>query len=95
MGFLFVVIYWLILSSLIGFCLLRKHILLSLLSLESCSMGLLMLILLYLSYESSESYFYLVYLIFIVCEGVLGLCLLVSLMRGEGNDYVYGLEILC
>nr|YP_007474197.1 NADH dehydrogenase subunit 4L [Hackeriella veitchi]ACV96709.1 NADH dehydrogenase subunit 4L [Hackeriella veitchi] len=95
MDFFLFNIFWVVLSSLIGFCILRKHILLALLSLESCNLGLFLAIIFYLSFYYSESYLYLVFLIFVVCEGVLGLCLLVSFMRGRGNDYVYGLEMLC
>nr|AFI23548.1 NADH dehydrogenase subunit 4L [Peloridora minuta] len=88
-------IFWMLMAGLLGFCLLRKHVLLTLLCLESLNLSLLILISLYFSYSFSESYFYLVFLIFIVCEGVLGLCMLVCLMRGEGNDYLREMELLC
>nr|CDR49923.1 NADH-ubiquinone oxidoreductase chain 4L [Xenophyes cascus] len=88
-------ILWMLLVGLLSFCLLRKHILLTLLSLEMLNLGLLLLINLFFSYQFSESYFYLIFIILMVCDSVLGLCLLVALIRVSGNDYVWSLSLLC
>nr|AOY39379.1 NADH dehydrogenase subunit 4L [Psephenidae sp. BMNH 842687] len=72
----------------------RKHLLLMLLSLELIVLSLYMIIFFYLSMYDFEYFFMLMFLTFSVCEGVLGLSLLVSLIRTNGNDYFYSLGSL-
>nr|YP_009526278.1 NADH dehydrogenase subunit 4L [Neolucanus maximus]AXU40292.1 NADH dehydrogenase subunit 4L [Neolucanus maximus] len=84
----FVVVY---LAGLFSFSLKRKHLLLMLLSLEFIVISLYMGLFTCLGMFNWELYFVLVFLTMSVCEGVLGLSLLVLLMRMYGNDYVQSL----
>nr|YP_009441639.1 NADH dehydrogenase subunit 4L [Incoltorrida madagassica]AOY39145.1 NADH dehydrogenase subunit 4L [Incoltorrida madagassica] len=78
----------------IVFCLKRKHLLLMLLSLEFIVISLFIMLVTYLGMNKYEFFFLLVYLVFSVCEGVLGLSILVSLIRTHGNDYFQLINIL-
>nr|WPO01472.1 NADH dehydrogenase subunit 4L [Eocanthecona thomsoni] len=81
-------------SGIIVFCSTRKHLLLSLLSLEYmvlCVFFCLCLVMLNYGYEL---YFVLLFLVFTVCEGALGLSVLVGLVRNQGNDYLNSMSIL-
>nr|YP_009918089.1 NADH dehydrogenase subunit 4L [Serratella sp. Yunnan-2018]QLP88991.1 NADH dehydrogenase subunit 4L [Serratella sp. Yunnan-2018] len=86
-------LYWLmmvsilVLAGLYVFSSRRKHLLMTLLSLEFISLSLYLLLYLYLLSKSSEFFFLMVFLTFIVCEGALGLSILVSMIRTHGNDY--------
>nr|ALO70736.1 NADH deshydrogenase subunit 4L [Nargus velox] len=82
------------LSGLFLFCLKRKHLLLMLLSLEFIIISLYMNMFLFLSYNFYEFYFCLIFMTMSVCEGVLGLSILVSLIRSHGNDYFQTFNIL-
>nr|AXS66147.1 NADH dehydrogenase subunit 4L [Tenebrionoidea sp. 23 KM-2017] len=77
----------------ISFAVKRKHLLLMLLSLEYMVIFLFFIIFLYLSLEM-EYYFSMIFMIFTVCEGALGLSVLVSLVRTHGNDYFSSFSIL-
>nr|WRQ18234.1 NADH dehydrogenase subunit 4L [Multinervis guangxiensis] len=69
----------------------KNHILLSLMSLEFIVLYLLYFIYFYcLMYEGSF-YLYVLLMTFFVCEGVLGLSLLVFMIRTHGNDYLNSL----
>lgn len=72
----------------------RKHLLITLLRLELVILTLFIIIYFYLSYFSYEFYFVVVFLTISVCERVLGLSLLVSIIRSYGNDYFNSLNIL-
>nr|UFZ12913.1 NADH dehydrogenase subunit 4L [Platyneuromus soror] len=72
----------------------RKHLLLMLLSLEFIVISLFMSLMLILSKFSYESYFSMFFLVFSVCEGALGLGILVSMIRSHGNDYFNSFNIL-
>nr|WNH42464.1 NADH dehydrogenase subunit 4L [Neoperla dianae] len=72
----------------------RKHLLLTLLSLEFMVLGLFMFLLIYLSCLSHELFFSMVFLTFSVCEGALGLSILVSMIRTHGNDYFQTFSVL-
>nr|QLY90210.1 NADH dehydrogenase subunit 4L [Hydraena gracilis] len=76
------------------FCLNRKHLLTMLLSLEFIILSLYFNMFLYLSYYSNEYYFSMIFMTMSVCEGVLGLSILVSLVRSHGNDYFQSFNIL-
>nr|ALO70978.1 NADH deshydrogenase subunit 4L [Pselaphinae sp. 2 EF-2015] len=81
-------------GSLIIFSLKHKHFLLMLLSLELIVLILYFnMFLLFLMYDY-ELYLLKIYLIMSVCEGVLGLSLLVCMIRSYGNDYMKNLIIL-
>nr|QNP09684.1 NADH dehydrogenase subunit 4L [Ochthebius sp. IBE<ESP> AV177] len=81
-------------SGILVFCLKRKHLLLMLLSLEFIILSLYFNIFLYLSYFSNEYYFCMIFMSMSVCEGALGLSLLVSLIRTHSNDYFQTFSIL-
>nr|AMW67848.1 NADH dehydrogenase subunit 4L [Dilar sp. YW-2016] len=74
-------------SGMLSFSLKRKHLLGTLLSLELIVVGLFLLLSYYLSYYSVEYYFLMMFLVFSVCEGALGLSVLVSMIRTFGNDF--------
>nr|AVN68135.1 NADH dehydrogenase subunit 4L [Protagonista lugubris] len=65
----------------------RKHLLVTLLSLEFIVLVLFLLLYMYLSGFNYELFFSMTFLTFSVCEGALGLSILVSMIRSYGNDY--------
>nr|QLY89950.1 NADH dehydrogenase subunit 4L [Nanna fasciata] len=65
----------------------RKHLLSMLLSLEYIVLSLFLLLFVYLNMLNYENYFSMMFLTFSVCEGALGLSILVSMIRTHGNDY--------
>nr|QZR91896.1 NADH dehydrogenase subunit 4L [Ujna puerana] len=79
---------YLFLMSLISFIIIRKHILLCLMSLEFIVLSLLLMIFLFCNYYDFSFYIYIFIMTFYVCEGVLGLSVLVSMIRYHGNDYL-------
>nr|AFU50223.1 NADH dehydrogenase subunit 4L [Orsodacne lineola] len=75
-------------SGLIVFASKRKHLLLMLLSLEFIVLALYLNIFLYLSMMNFEYFFSMIFLTMSVCEGALGLSILVSMIRTYGNDFI-------
>nr|YP_010947224.1 NADH dehydrogenase subunit 4L [Mustilizans eitschbergeri]WGO62210.1 NADH dehydrogenase subunit 4L [Mustilizans eitschbergeri] len=72
----------------------NKHLLIVLLSLEFMVLGIFFLLLLFLSFISYDMYMLMVFLVFSVCEGALGLSILVSMIRTHGNDYFQSFSLL-
>nr|YP_010463418.1 NADH dehydrogenase subunit 4L [Peltoperlopsis sagittata]UUK29394.1 NADH dehydrogenase subunit 4L [Peltoperlopsis sagittata] len=72
----------------------RKHLLLTLLSLEFIVLSLFFVLFVYLNLMNCELFFSMVFLTFSVCEGALGLSILVSMIRSHGNDYFQTFSIL-
>nr|WJJ70280.1 NADH dehydrogenase subunit 4L [Celaenorrhinus maculosa] len=72
----------------------HKHLLIVLLSLEFIVLSIYMLLLLYLSFIEFDMYMLMVFLVFSVCEGALGISILVSMIRTHGNDYFQGFNLL-
>nr|AGT59581.1 NADH dehydrogenase subunit 4L [Cryptoperla sp. WY-2013] len=72
----------------------RKHLLLTLLSLEFIVLSLFFILFMYLNMCSYELFFSMVFLTFSVCEGALGLSILVSMIRSHGNDYFQTFSVL-
>ena len=72
----------------------RKHLLITLISLEFIVLILYLILYGYLVIIYNERYFSIVFLTFRVCEGALGLSILVSLIRTHGNDYFQTYNIL-
>nr|YP_010693031.1 NADH dehydrogenase subunit 4L [Rhagoletis completa]WCB98212.1 NADH dehydrogenase subunit 4L [Rhagoletis completa] len=72
----------------------RKHLLSMLLSLEYIVLNLFFLLFIYLNLMNHSSFFSMVFLTFSVCEGALGLSILVSMIRTHGNDYFQSFNIL-
>lgn len=81
-------------SGLLVFCSKRKHLLLMLLRLEFIILSLYLNIFIYLSLINYEYFFSIVFLSISVCEGVLGLSILVSIIRIHGNDYILTFSFL-
>nr|YP_010632188.1 NADH dehydrogenase subunit 4L [Cybister brevis]WBP62302.1 NADH dehydrogenase subunit 4L [Cybister brevis] len=80
-------------SGLLMFSMKRKHLLLMLLSMEFIILSLYLLLFVYLSCYDFEYYFSMMFLVFCVCESVLGLSILVSLIRTHGNDYFFSMNL--
>lgn len=72
----------------------RKHLLSILLSLEYIVLSLFLLLFIYLNILNYENFFRIMFLTFRVCEGALGLSILVSIIRTHGNDYFQSFNIL-
>lgn len=81
-------------SGLLVFRLKRKHLLLILLSLEFIVLSVYLILFIFLSFLGNEYFFRIIFLTFTVCEGVLGLSVLVSLIRRHGNDYFQSFRVL-
>nr|AML26545.1 NADH dehydrogenase subunit 4L [Staphylinidae sp. BMNH 1274697] len=81
-------------SGLSVFSLNRKHLLVMLLSLEFIVLSLYFMLMVYFMNLGSELYFCMIFLTMSVCEGALGLSILVSLIRSHGNDYFQSFSIL-
>nr|QZZ18224.1 NADH dehydrogenase subunit 4L [Hasora schoenherr] len=72
----------------------HKHLLIMLLSLEFIVLSIYFMLLLYLSFFEFDMYMLMVFLVFSVCEGALGLSILVSMIRTHGNDYFQSFNLL-
>lgn len=83
----FFVSFFVILSGLWSFVSFRKHLLRTLLRLEFIILGVFFLMRVRISSTGGEVYFTLFFLALAACEGALGLSLLVSIVRRQGNDY--------
>nr|AOY39108.1 NADH dehydrogenase subunit 4L [Chelonarium sp. BMNH 840450] len=81
-------------SGLLCFCSNRKHLLLVLLSLEFVILSLYFGLFLYFSFLMVDLYFVMIFLTMSVCEGALGLSVLVSVIRTHGNDYLGSINFL-
>nr|YP_009045360.1 NADH dehydrogenase subunit 4L [Melanitis phedima]AHA03711.1 NADH dehydrogenase subunit 4L [Melanitis phedima] len=72
----------------------HKHLLIVLMSLEFIVLSIFFLLVLYLSMIDYSLYMLLVFLVFSVCEGALGLSILVSMIRTHGNDYLQSFNLI-
>nr|YP_010947432.1 NADH dehydrogenase subunit 4L [Comparmustilia semiravida]WGO62469.1 NADH dehydrogenase subunit 4L [Comparmustilia semiravida] len=72
----------------------NKHLLIVLLSLEFMVLSIFFFMLLMLSFIEYDMYMLMVFLVFSVCEGCLGLSILVSMIRTHGNDYFQSFSLL-
>nr|QVT15597.1 NADH dehydrogenase subunit 4L [Semiothisa cinerearia] len=88
-----IIIFMFIIGNLI-FVSKYKHLLIILLSLEFMVLSVFFLLLSYLLMLNYEVYMLMVFLVFSVCEGALGLSILVSMMRTHGNDYFKSFNLL-
>nr|YP_010480521.1 NADH dehydrogenase subunit 4L [Corcobara angulipennis]UVN15240.1 NADH dehydrogenase subunit 4L [Corcobara angulipennis] len=91
MWFIFILMF--IVGNLI-FVLKHKHLLIVLLSLEFIVLSIFFFMLVFLNCFEYELYLLMVFLVFSVCEGALGLSILVSMIRTHGNDYFQGFNLL-
>nr|YP_010865964.1 NADH dehydrogenase subunit 4L [Dicerapanorpa magna]WGT92197.1 NADH dehydrogenase subunit 4L [Dicerapanorpa magna]WGT92223.1 NADH dehydrogenase subunit 4L [Dicerapanorpa magna] len=81
-------------SGILVFSSSRKHLLVTLLSLEFIVLSLFFILFMYLNFYNYETYFSMMFLVFSVCEGALGLSILVSMIRTHGNDFFQSFNIL-
>lgn len=72
----------------------HKHLLIVLLRLEFIVLAIFFFFLIYLNYINNDIYILIIFLLFTVCEGALGLSILVSIIRTHGNDYFQSFRIL-
>nr|YP_009024434.1 NADH dehydrogenase subunit 4L [Luehdorfia taibai]YP_010890272.1 NADH dehydrogenase subunit 4L [Luehdorfia chinensis huashanensis]QYB20508.1 NADH dehydrogenase subunit 4L [Luehdorfia chinensis]AGQ18550.1 NADH dehydrogenase subunit 4L [Luehdorfia taibai]WJJ80173.1 NADH dehydrogenase subunit 4L [Luehdorfia chinensis huashanensis]WJL98128.1 NADH dehydrogenase subunit 4L [Luehdorfia chinensis] len=72
----------------------HKHLLVVLLSLEFIVLSIFFFLVIYLSYIEYDMYMLMIFLLFSVCEGALGLSILVSMIRTHGNDYFQSFSLL-
>lgn len=80
--------------GLISFVVGRKHLLSTLLSLEFIVLCLFFFMFFFLNILGFELYFTILFLTFRVCEGALGISILVSIIRTHGNDNFNSFSIL-
>nr|YP_010163974.1 NADH dehydrogenase subunit 4L [Acanthopsyche nigraplaga]QRK25812.1 NADH dehydrogenase subunit 4L [Acanthopsyche nigraplaga] len=71
-----------------------KHLLVVLLSLEFMVLSMFFFFVFFFSFFNYNFYFLLVYLVISVCEGVLGLSILISMIRTYGSDYFQSFNLL-
>nr|YP_009537866.1 NADH dehydrogenase subunit 4L [Tacola eulimene]AYN60583.1 NADH dehydrogenase subunit 4L [Tacola eulimene] len=71
-----------------------KHLLIVLLSLEYMVLSIFFLLMLYLMMIEYHFFMLMVFLVFSVCEGALGLSILVSMIRTHGNDYFQSFNLI-
>nr|YP_010326956.1 NADH dehydrogenase subunit 4L [Chorodna fulgurita]UNP54204.1 NADH dehydrogenase subunit 4L [Chorodna fulgurita] len=88
-----IIIFMFIIGNLI-FISKYKHLLIVLLGLEFMVLSVFFFFLMYLLMLNYEMYMLMVFLVFSVCEGALGLSILVSLIRTHGNDYFKSFNLL-
>nr|URC16088.1 NADH dehydrogenase subunit 4L [Pieris extensa] len=72
----------------------HKHLLIVLLSLEFIVLSIYFFLMYYFLMMSYDMYMLMVFLVFSVCEGALGLSILVSMIRTFGNDYFQSYNLL-
>nr|YP_009938285.1 NADH dehydrogenase subunit 4L [Lethe baucis]QNU07704.1 NADH dehydrogenase subunit 4L [Lethe baucis] len=72
----------------------HKHLLIVLLSLEFIVLSIFFSLMLYLSMVEYNMFMLMVFLVFSVCEGALGLSILVSMIRTHGNDYFQSFNLI-
>nr|YP_009355898.1 NADH dehydrogenase subunit 4L [Papilio dardanus]APC61738.1 NADH dehydrogenase subunit 4L [Papilio dardanus] len=89
----FIVLLMFILGNMI-FISKHKHLLIVLLSLEFIILSIFFMMILFLGYLEYNMYMLMIFLLFSVCEGALGLSILVSMIRTHGNDYFQSFSML-
>nr|WAR69318.1 NADH dehydrogenase subunit 4L [Dodona eugenes] len=72
----------------------RKHLLIVLMSLEFIVLSIYFMLMLYLNMIDYNMYMLMIFLVLSVCEGALGLSILVSLIRTHGNDYFQSFNLI-
>nr|YP_010994992.1 NADH dehydrogenase subunit 4L [Homoeocerus dilatatus]WOZ14000.1 NADH dehydrogenase subunit 4L [Homoeocerus dilatatus] len=89
-----IAIIFMFFSGVIVFSSTRKHLLLTLFSLEFLVLVIFLTLFMFLLNFGFELYFILIFLSFSVCEGALGLGVLVNMIRSHGNDLLSSLSVL-
>nr|QLX47605.1 NADH dehydrogenase subunit 4L [Eutomostethus vegetus] len=75
-------------------CVNRFHLLMILMSLEYIILIIYLQLIIYLNFFLMEVFFSMFFLVFSVCEGVLGLSILINMVRIHSNDHFQVLNIL-
>nr|APX39858.1 NADH dehydrogenase subunit 4L [Longitarsus tabidus] len=81
-------LFFMFIMGLVSFIFNRKHFLLMLLMLEFIVIIMYFNMFLYLSLLNYEFFFSMIFLTMSVCEGALGLSILILMVRMHGNDYI-------
>nr|UPL65981.1 NADH dehydrogenase subunit 4L [Onomaus tenuis] len=84
----FYVLFFMFFSGMLIFCSMYNHLLLTLLGLEYLVLCIFLFFMFFIMNMIDNMYVILIFLTFSVCEGVLGLSILVSIIRSHGNDHV-------
>nr|QNH94194.1 NADH dehydrogenase subunit 4L [Eochionelasmus coreana] len=85
--FMFIVGFWVYVSK-------RKHLMSMLISLEYLVLSIFLLVMLTSFTSGLETYLGLIFLIASVCEGSLGIGIMVSMVRSHGSDYISSFSVL-
>nr|YP_010233729.1 NADH dehydrogenase subunit 4L [Papilio thoas]QSZ78085.1 NADH dehydrogenase subunit 4L [Papilio thoas] len=72
----------------------HKHLLIILLSLEFIVLSIFFFLIIIFNFLEYNMYMLMIFLLFSVCEGALGLSILVSMIRTHGNDYFQSFSML-
>nr|APX39335.1 NADH dehydrogenase subunit 4L [Longitarsus pratensis] len=81
-------LFFMFMFGVISFIYNRKHLLLMLLMLEFIVIIMYFNLFIYLSLMNYEFFFSMIFLTMSVCEGALGLSILILMVRIHGNDYI-------
>nr|WPS93660.1 NADH dehydrogenase subunit 4L [Stenischia montanis yunlongensis] len=92
--YLIMVVSFMFMMGFMKFSMNRKNLLVSLLILEYKVLIMFLMMYMCLNFCMFENYFLMMYIVFSVCESVLGLSILVSMIRTHGNDYFQGFNML-
>nr|AHX97831.1 NADH dehydrogenase subunit 4L [Pseudognaptodon sp. QL-2014] len=71
-----------------------KHILLTLISLEFMMINMLMNLYMILINVNMNFFFITMFINIVICEGILGLSIMVYMIRNSGNDYMNLLNLM-
>nr|QYK91728.1 NADH dehydrogenase subunit 4L [Lymantria sinica] len=93
MSFWYVFLFMFFIGNLI-FVLKYKHLLVVLLSLEFIVLSIFFFMVLVFNYMDYDLYMLMLFLVFSVCEGALGLSILISMIRTHGSDYFQSFNLL-
>nr|UPL65929.1 NADH dehydrogenase subunit 4L [Helopeltis sp.] len=91
---MYIVYFMMYCFGLLVFMSMLKHVFITLMALEYMVLSIYMFMILMMKYMYSDMYMILVFLVFSVCEGVLGLSLLISMIRCYGNDKLNHLSLM-
>nr|YP_010597230.1 NADH dehydrogenase subunit 4L [Polyommatus amorata]WAK98815.1 NADH dehydrogenase subunit 4L [Polyommatus amorata] len=90
---IFIMVFMFLIGNMI-FVSKKKHLLIMLMSLEFIVLILYFLLMLYLMNIMFNMYMLMIFLVLTVCEGALGLSILVSMIRTHGNDYFQSFNLI-
>nr|UPL65840.1 NADH dehydrogenase subunit 4L [Haedus sp.] len=87
-------IFFSFLSGIMVMLSMRKHLLLTLLGMEFTMLSLFIFMFYTFCFGSSDMCFLLYFLVMLVCEGALGISIMVTLIRTHGNDLIMSLYMM-